>query len=125
MKRGKIMRTKLLLVTVSALAGALVVLGCTIDEPCDPGQVVEVGLCITPMPDDPAGGAGGATAPEEEKPNFDADCAEMSECLAGTVCGAPDLPKCIGLCGPDDPFEDNCPSDKSCTEVRPGTSICF
>ncbi len=62
---------------------------------------------------------------EQEEPNFDESCSEQVDCKGGTVCGAPDLPQCLGMCGPDDPFEDNCPDGKTCTEVQAGVSLCF
>ncbi len=109
--------------------------GCELNDPCDPGQKVEYGVCV---PDDaPPEGAGGDTSCDEiaggaggevvcvDPPNFGASCTEGGEeCLGGTVCGAPQLPECIGLCGPGDPFDGNCPSGTTCTDF-PEASVCF
>lgn len=108
---------------------------CELNDPCDPGQTFEYGVCLPADPenegaggeggcDEMAGGAGGVVECIEP-PNFGTRCTEGGdECVGGTVCGAPQLPKCIGLCGPGDPFEGSCPDGLSCTDF-PEASVCF
>jgi hypothetical protein len=61
-----------------------------------------------------------------ETPNPGASCATQAECMGGTLCGADQgFPQCVAPCGAGEPFEGACPPGTACTEVIPGTSICF
>ena len=83
------------------------------------------------------GGVGGELTAEEDTasdddavedvaPNFGASCTTHEECTGKTVCGAEGgLPICLGMCGPGDPFEGNCPTGMACSEPQPGSFICF
>ena len=107
-------------------AAGLCALGCELKDPCDPGQTLEYGLCSPPAAD---GGAGGALVCEElvieGEPNVGASCTEGGdECMGGTVCGAPQLPECVALCGECDAFFENCPSGLNCTNFGEA-SVCF
>lgn len=125
----------------SLAAAALLLIGaCTVDEPCDPGQVLVGNLCVDPPSGDGdgdggAGGqsAGGATSGDSdgdgdsvtEPPNFGESCTEQGDCTGGTVCAAPQLPICVGQCGPGEPFEDACPAPLACVEPIADTFICM
>lgn len=126
--------TLLLLATVVALP-ALV--ACELNDPCDSDQEFEYGVCILPEATPPSGGAGGESGCDQAPggasgevecalpPNVGDACTEGGdECVGETVCGAPQLPQCVALCGPGDPFEDACPGGLSCTDFGQAI-VCF
>jgi hypothetical protein len=123
-----------------ALASILLVLAvsaCELSDPCDPGQEFKYGVCIIPSTTPPPNGGGGESGCEQapggaggevecvEPPNAGATCTEGGdECVGETVCGAPQLPQCVALCGPGDPFEGKCPDGLSCTDFGEAI-VCF
>lgn len=163
------------------LGAASLYFGCTVKEPCDPGQTLVFGQCQAPPEEmgdgdgetdteDPGGdgdstgdgdntsgggesGGGGSTGgggdggtlgnsdtsdadsgdtddtsdtdEPTDPPNFGATCDDQTDCTGGTVCAAPQLPQCIGMCGSGDPFEDSCPDGTTCTEAQPGIFVCL
>ena len=126
----------LILLSLASVASSLAFAGCELNDPCDPGQEFKHGLCILEASPEPPGGGGesgcqqaegGAGGEGEciEPPNVGATCTEGGdECVGETVCGAPQLPECVALCGPGDPFEENCPQGLSCTDFGQAI-VCF
>lgn len=127
---------KLILLSVASLAAVLFFAACELKEPCDPGQEFKYGLCIQQEATEPPGGGGssgceaadgGAGGAVEciQPPNAGEMCTEGGdECVGGAVCGAPQLPECVALCGTGDPFEESCPEGLSCLDVGQA-SVCF
>lgn len=129
---------KLLFLSLTTAVSSLVFAACELNDPCDPGQEFKHGVCILPDTTTPSSGGqggepgcdqapGGAGGEVEcvEPPNVGDTCTEGgNECVGETVCGAPQLPQCVALCGPGDPFEDSCPGGLSCTDFGQAI-VCF
>lgn len=121
-------------VTRMLIGGALLsvvwIVGCEIEEPCDPGQNHEHGLCVPAAEEPSMGGAPmcedtGMGGFDTSLENHGTACTEGGdECLGGTVCGAPELPECTALCGPCDPFFEACPEGTECTDFGRAI-VCF
>lgn len=127
---------KYILLSLSSAVALLAVAACELNEPCDPGQEFKYGLCIEEAAPEPSGGGGESGCDEAEggaggeveciePPNPGTSCTEGGdECVGGTVCGAPQLPECVALCAPGDPFEEGCPDGLSCIDAGQA-SVCF
>lgn len=127
---------KLILFSLFVVVPSYVSTACELNDPCDPDQEYKYGVCIIPDPP-PAEGSGGGSGCDESQggaggavecvvpPNVGTTCTEGGdECVGETVCGAPQLPQCVALCGPGDPFEGSCPNDLTCTDFGEA-SVCF
>lgn len=128
---------KLIVLSLTTAVSSLAFAACELNDPCDPDQEFKYGVCILPDTTPPSGGEGGEPGCDQgpggaggegeciEPPNVGEACTEGGdECVGETVCGAPQFPECVALCGAGDPFEDSCPNGLTCTDLGQA-SLCF
>ena len=117
---------------LSLLGAGAALGGCWDDDPCDPGQVFEDGVCRAAPPSEPPpqGGEAGAPGvePGPETSPWDSPCTSEADCAGDAVfCPPSPFNTCTNInCSPGEENEGICPADWTCIPAGGGlpTSIC-
>lgn len=114
------------------LLWVVLVWGCQMDDPCDPGEIVDGSACLapppmqTPMPDSGADDSGMPTE-GSNKDTFGKSCSSEADCAGGNapVCAPAPFSVCTQTnCLPGEANEGSCPTGWSCLSIPGSPSAC-